>query len=683
MVGQNVLPDALLQQSNGVLLVVSSSEEPAKNIESHLRNAGHPLHTAWVSDLAEMEDVLRRDTPNLLLCEDNLDSAPLQSVVALSHKLRPELPILALIKVFDPGKVTGLLDLGLQDCVSSDSPDQLHRLEHIVIREIINHHRWLELKSTRERLEELRERQQQLAEATQQPVANIHEGILSSANTAFVKLLGHENADALVGTPIIDLVAPEQQNRVKERLRLILKGRHNGESMQVTLQARNVRVDTKAKLTLGTDQEERVIELVVQNTETSDRGQSGRGSRVDFAQVLSAPAPGNQLRTALLVKIDRYSDLEDRVGMIDAEEIRTQVGIAIRSHLQAQDSLFVFSSDELALVLLRSDINGIEDLADILREKISKQIYAGRGHEAEVMISAAIYPMGNNEKVDAVIQHLASEVRKLSSAGGDRIRILGDAAKSQVAERERSRVAAAVKLAMEEDRLKLAYQSIASLEGDNKVRVDVLLRMVDETGNEFHAGEFLPQAETAGLMQDIDRWVIRKALGTIGKHGQNQVLFVKLSENTIRNAETFFTWFQTLPELKTLPDNALVFGVQELAVQNHVRKAKALMHGLHKLGIGIALEHYGIGASSLQLLDHIPLQYLKFDPSFTHKFNDKKVKARLVELVEAAKRHKIKTIVVQVETADIMAGMWQMGVNLMQGFHVQEPEVVLLTGETA
>ncbi|HWY23355.1 MAG TPA: EAL domain-containing protein, partial [Nevskia sp.] len=98
---------------------------------------------------------------------------------------------------------------------------------------------------------------------------------------------------------------------------------------------------------------------------------------------------------------------------------------------------------------------------------------------------------------------------------------------------------------------------------------------------------------------------------------------------------------------------------------------------------GLAVEHFGIGANSAQLLDHIPANFIKFHPSFTQKFTEKDTQKRLGELVEAAKQRNLKTIVSHVEDAHVMARLWQMGVNFIQGYHVQEPEVVLLASDIA
>jgi EAL domain-containing protein (putative c-di-GMP-specific phosphodiesterase class I) len=355
----------------------------------------------------------------------------------------------------------------------------------------------------------------------------------------------------------------------------------------------------------------------------------------------------------------------------------------VHTRLAPQDQSFVFSTDELALLVQRPNFNEAEQFAEFLRKEISGQIFTAQHHEAHIGVTITVFPLGGQEAPGEVIRQLADEARKISAKGGNQIVALGVTAKASQVEREDARRAALVKKAIEDDRLKLAYQSIASLEGESRSHFDVLVRMLDEAGKELHAAEFLPAAQKFGLMRTIDRWVITRSLEVIAKRAaakEASVLFLKLSEDTLKDNDAFVSWLaQGLK--RPLRSDEVVFEIQEVVIQNHVRKARALTQTLREMGAGIAIEHFGIGTNSAQLMDHIPANFIKFHPSFTQKFSDKETQKRLSELVEGAKQHAIKTIVCHVEDANVMARLWQMGVNFIQGYHVQEPEVVLLASD--
>ena len=132
---------------------------------------------------------------------------------------------------------------------------------------------------------------------------------------------------------------------------------------------------------------------------------------------------------------------------------------------------------------------------------------------------------------------------------------------------------------------------------------------------------------------------------------------------------------------RALGANELVFEVREGIVQNHIRKAKLLCAGLAELKADLAIDYFGAGANSAPLLGHVTARFVKFHPSFTQEFTDLTKQKRLKELLDVARQRNVKAIVSHVEDANVMARLWQMGINFIQGNSVQEPEVVLLSAD--
>ncbi|MDB5987007.1 MAG: response regulator [Nevskia sp.] len=682
------LPAALLGEACGVLLVVAAREDVAKRIESSLRNAGHPLRALWVFDLEDLEEVLRRNPPDVLLCDEHVPQAPQQGVIALRDQLRPDLPVILLSHEHSIEDAVAALAASADDlCAYTDLRDLRH-LELVVIREFAKHHHLRALRLTQQRLADFQARHQQLAAGTGDAMVNVHEGILANANLAFAQLLGYDSPDELIEQPLIDLIAADQRARVKERLRQVLKGKHNGEPLELAFVGQRGKVHARAHLILGSDNGESVIELLI-------RAEGGKGKpasshvalhdRTAFAEALTVmPDDGQSVSSALLARIDGFEALEQRIGHAEAQQVTAQLADAIHARLGGRDQSFVFSIDELSLLIQRDSYGEIEQFAEFLQKELGRQIFHTQHHEAQVTLSVAVYPLAGGEPADAVIAQLVDGARKASAKGGSRIVVVGATAQAHQTERDVAHRAVLVKQALEQNRLKLAYQSIASLEGDERSYFEVLVRMIDESGKEWHAAEFLPAAVKANLMKLVDRWVVKRTLATLSKRSaasESSVLFVKLSEDTLKDADGFLGWLKSELGSKVLHGDEIVFQMQELTIQNHVGKAKILSQSLRNLGAGLAIDHFGIGSSSIPLLDHIPASFVKFHASFTRDLADKNMQKRLGELVEAAKHRAIKTIVSHVEDAHVMARLWQIGVNFVQGHHIQEPEVVLLASE--
>lgn len=683
------LPETLIGEATGVLLVLSPSEDIAKRIESYLRNSGHPLRAAWINDVGDLQDVLQRNPPDLVLYDEATGNPSLDKIVGVCGLLRPDLPVIVIGTEHSVEDTVAALAAGAQDHVAYMDLRHLRHLELVIIREFVKHHHLRTLRLTQERLTDFESRHQQLTDSTGDAIALVQEGIVVKTNQAFTHLLGYDNPQQLTGQPLIDLVDADQQSKIKERLRAVLKGKHNGDPLELSLVSLTGKVTVQAQLILGNVDGERAIELLIRaegGNGTPAATQSPVVGRNAFAIALGTPSDGKSTRAALLIRLDGFEALETRVGAIGAEAMATQAAQAIHSRLGPRDQSFAFSGDEIALVIHRPNPSEVEQFGEFLRRELAGQVFTAQEHEAQMTLTVAVFPLGENETVDKVTRELVEEVRKRSAKGGNQAFVLGATAKVHQDQRAEARKAAVVKKAIEDNRLKLAYQSIASLEGESRSHFDVLVRMMDEDGNEQHASEFLPAAARFNLMRTIDRWVITRALGVIAKRAaarETSVLFVKISEDTLRDSEAFVDWLKTQVKDHPLKSDEIIFEIQELILQNHIRKAKALTHELKAMGAGLAIEHYGVGASSAQMLDHIPAQFLKFHASFTQKFTEKDTQKRLRELVEIAKQRGMKTIVSHVEDANVMAKLWQMGVNFIQGYHVQEPEVVLLSSEVA
>lgn len=687
--------------SGGTLLVVAEFEEVAKRIESYLRNAGHPLRAAWIADLEELEDSLRRSAPDLVLASDQLASTPLREVIGLCAKHAPTLPVVALSSQLRADDTVAALAAGARDLVSNEDRRALRHLELVCLRELALHASLRELQTTRLRLSDFESRHLQLLEGTADAVVHIQEGILSHANPAFAQLLGYDKPDELLSLPVMDIVCADHQPKVKEHLKLLGKGKVDGKPLACCLQHREgARISVQAQLTRGSVDGENFIEMLIRAavspapaTVPSAAAASSEpaaspelADRLAFFTTLSqapAVADSRQIRAVVLIAIDGFQALEDRIGYEDSVRVVREVGQQLRSRLGAGDQLFRFSTGEFALILHRATASEMEKFGELLCRELAAHLFVASQHEAHITITFTAYPLAGGENVQQVVTELVLEARKLSGKGGNRAGLIGPTAKASSEDREEARKAAQIRKAIEEGRLKLAYQSIASLEGDTRQHFDVLVRMVDESGREMHAAEFIRTAARFNLMRAIDRWVTMRALKVLSKRDgtNNSMLFVKLSEETLRDAETFLSWLQELLKTRPLRPDELCFQIQEVILQNHIRKAKALTHAVQALGAAVAIEHFGIGTNSVQLLDHIPASFLKFHMSFTNSFNDKDIQKKMTTLMEVAKQRGAKTIVCHVEDANVMARMWQMGVNYIQGYHVQEPEVVLLSAD--
>jgi EAL domain-containing protein (putative c-di-GMP-specific phosphodiesterase class I) len=231
-----------------------------------------------------------------------------------------------------------------------------------------------------------------------------------------------------------------------------------------------------------------------------------------------------------------------------------------------------------------------------------------------------------------------------------------------------------------ENRFRLVQQPIASLLGEDKGMFDVLVRMLDEQGNEVLPAEFIAAAERNELMKNIDRWVIGASM-SFAANRKASCIFVRISRETVLD-KSLLAWVDTqLKSLKIEPKRLCVQVTEDLATQ-YVTQTRDLAEQLRKLGFRFAIEHFGIGRDPLRLIADIGMDFIKIDGSLMQGLSTNQLQQQRVKgLVEAAKRKGVETVAERVEDANTMAVLWQLGIEFIQGYFVNAPEDVTMSGD--
>ena len=233
-----------------------------------------------------------------------------------------------------------------------------------------------------------------------------------------------------------------------------------------------------------------------------------------------------------------------------------------------------------------------------------------------------------------------------------------------------------LKSALMDDRFCLAQLPIAGLRSDSIQMYDLLVRMIDEQNNSVLPSEFIPAAERNNMMKNIDRWMLSAAVNFCASNEADRV-FVRLSRQSITDSSTA-AWIEQKLDESDFDCSRLVVQIPERDAAKHIKQTKALVKHTRKLGIGFAIEHYGIDQDRFQILDILKPDYIKIDGELMHTLmTDESMQNAVRNIVKAAQSRNIKTIAERVENANAMAVLFQLGLDFMQGHYVHEPEVVL------
>jgi PAS domain S-box-containing protein len=231
-----------------------------------------------------------------------------------------------------------------------------------------------------------------------------------------------------------------------------------------------------------------------------------------------------------------------------------------------------------------------------------------------------------------------------------------------------------VRRAITEDRLVLYGQPIVDLISGAVVKIELLLRMLSSSGQIVAPGLFLPAAEKYGLIDDIDRWVISKA---IQMAGAGQAVAINLSASSVGSPEVLAHIEDELGRTGAAPE-LLTFEVTETAVMKDIQAGRRFADRLVTHGCSFALDDFGTGFGSLTYLRQLPFAYLKIDVQFVREMPQSAADQKLVQaIVHIADTFGQKTVAEGVEDERTLVLLREFGVDYAQGYHLGRPAPVL------
>jgi PAS domain S-box-containing protein len=229
---------------------------------------------------------------------------------------------------------------------------------------------------------------------------------------------------------------------------------------------------------------------------------------------------------------------------------------------------------------------------------------------------------------------------------------------------------ARIRDALDESRLLLYTQPIVDLVTGQTVQNELLLRMRGDDGSIISPGEFLPVAERYGLISEIDRWVIGRAVEIAA--GGTPTEF-NLSGRSIGDP-SILRELATAIQTTGADPSLLVVEVTETALLSSTEGGREFANRVTELGCGLALDDFGTGFSSLRYLKHLPADYLKVDIEFVRDLAGSETDARVVRgIVGLAREFRQTTIAEGVEDEATLLRLKELGVDQAQGYLLGRP----------
>jgi EAL domain-containing protein (putative c-di-GMP-specific phosphodiesterase class I)/PleD family two-component response regulator len=402
---------------------------------------------------------------------------------------------------------------------------------------------------------------------------------------------------------------------------------------------------------------------------------TGLYTRPALMQKLAAQLPSGQ-GGVLLVEVGNAAALRNRYGYAGFEKLMNDAG----RHLGTIASAHVVArlSDNAFLVVVADHTGSqLEAYARTLRDGIGYHDFSA-GNETLRLRSIVGHAHLSHGFPDAGSVLSAAE----EAARDARALPIGVAAyvpPQKTESAEDGGILRELRSALEGEGLQLAFQPVVAVAGGDEAQFQVLLRLQTSDGTEHFAGEFIPAAESAGLMPRLDRWTMMQSLALMQRRraeGRPVRLFVSQSPRTL-GQDNHAEWLADALGHAGVDGTSLVIDLRLEDALVHSMLLRQFCEQMVPAGVQFCLSQYRHGADADVLLQQLPLGYVRLSADFAKNPLPGELRDEMRVIIERAHRLGLQVIGQAVEDPQAAAALWMGGIDFIQGNLVKRAEHAL------
>lgn len=665
------------------LMIIDDSGENAEAIVSSLRNSGIAVRPSRPQHAEELGAMLAAQPIDLVLSARS-QTIPLPQVLQRVGASGKDIPVILLADSIDENEWVEAVAGGARAIALRQRPEHLLS----VLRNT-----WADLQARRglRRIEaQMRETERRcdaLIASSRDPIAYIHEGMHIRANDAYLEMFGFASFDDVEGVSLLDMVAPQHVEEFKRLLKSLGKGEPPPAQYQVD--ARTMEGESfpaTMEFATASYEGEVCVQVVFRRREEFDpelaREVEDLRQRDQVTGLLNRPTFMLALENAvaqvgrgaghygfLLVEPDHYTRLLADIGLDSADALVAALAQHLSAAIDGDVQAARFGEHNFAL-LLQGDYARTSAQAEHLLNAYAAHVFSVGERSATVTVSIGGVQIG--EKIATVGQVLArasENVQATIELGGNACKIFDPGAADRVEEQRIQRWVQQLREALAGDGFLLHYQPVLNLQGEPHELYEAYLRL-ERNDEIIGPTTFLGIAAEHGLMAEIDRWVVARAIAVIGERqraGHATSLLVNISPDAFADLQMVELIRRELAA-HGVPGERLWLQTPEAKVFTHLRNAQQFLAEATGLGCKVGLEQFGSGLDSFQLLAHFQPSFLKLDRGFTQELTQtREHQDKIREITERAQSAGIRSIAEFVVDATSMSLLFSAGVDYVQG----------------
>jgi diguanylate cyclase (GGDEF)-like protein/PAS domain S-box-containing protein len=406
----------------------------------------------------------------------------------------------------------------------------------------------------------------------------------------------------------------------------------------------------------------------------------------------------HQKHTLCYFDLDRFKIVNDTCGHVAGDELLRQLSTLLQSQVRKTDVLARLGGDEFGLLLYHCTLEQALPVVQMLHEAIQTFRFTWEDKSFSIGASIGLITMNAETKsLDSVLSAVDAACYQAKNRGRNRIHIYQPDDDELAQQRNQGQWVARINQAIAfsesssyaDHHFCLYYQPIVPLEKksseaslpESYEHYEVLLRLIDDTGQIIPPMAFLPAAERYNLMPAIDRWVIRTFLAMLSQQSRDNwehcIYAINISGASV-NDDQFINFLKEQFATYGIPPQVICFELTESLAMANRNKAFALIRDIKELGCRFALDDFGSGMSSLAYLKHLPVDYLKIDETLIKGIANDPIAGVMVEAISRLGHIiGIETIAEFVTDKLTLQEVKALGVNYAQGYGIAAPHPLL------
>jgi diguanylate cyclase (GGDEF)-like protein/PAS domain S-box-containing protein len=391
--------------------------------------------------------------------------------------------------------------------------------------------------------------------------------------------------------------------------------------------------------------------------------------------VRSAVSDGHKL-ALFLIDLERFKNTNDSLGQAAGDALLKQVAEWLTRNAGDVNLLARVGADHFAAVL--PEVKGKGDVAGLLEKTMSAFLdHPFRLNDAVFRIAAkvgvALFP-DDGTNADTLFRNAEAALKKAKSSGD---RYLFHTQKMTETVAGKLTLENQLRQAIDKEEFVLHYQPQVDLASGKLTGAEALIRWNDPRTGLVPPGRFIPILEETGLIYEVGRWALRKAIEDHLRWRTAGLAAVRIAVNVsplqLRHRD-FIAEIRQAIGIDPHAAAGLELEITENLIMEDVKHSIASLEAIRAIGVSVAIDDFGTGFSSLSYLSKLPVDTLKIDRSFVIEMTAGREGLALVStIINLAHALKLKVVAEGVETEEQARLLRLLNCDDMQGFLCSKP----------